>query len=96
MSENDKFSNLLSRLVDEHAPMLDALANGLREIKRKPLVGPHLQLDSFLEAMLSSRISRRVLAEHHINLKNSRPGYIGRYIISYLYSIICCSFLANE
>ncbi len=77
MAENDKFSNLLRRLVDEHAPMLDALANGLREIKRKPLVGPHVQLDTFLEAMLSSRISRRVLAEHHINLNNSRPGYIG-------------------
>ena len=77
MSENEKFSSLLRRLVDEHAPMLDALANGLREIKRKPLVGPHLQLDSFLEAMLSSRISRRVLAEHHINLNNSRTGYIG-------------------
>ncbi|KAL4529578.1 hypothetical protein Ndes2437B_g08849 [Nannochloris sp. 'desiccata'] len=77
LSENEKFSSLLRRLVDEHAPMLDALATGLREIKRKPLVGPHLQLDSFLEAMLSSRISRRVLAEHHINLNNSRPGYIG-------------------
>jgi signal transduction histidine kinase len=77
LADNDKFSKLLRRLVDEHAPMLDALANGLKEIKRKPLVGPHLQLDSFLEAMLSSRISRRVIAEHHINLNNSRPGYIG-------------------
>jgi len=77
MAENEKFSSLLRRLVDEHAPMLDALATGLREIKKKPLVGPHLHLDSFLEAMLSSRISRRVLAEHHINLNNRRPGYIG-------------------
>jgi [3-methyl-2-oxobutanoate dehydrogenase (acetyl-transferring)] kinase len=77
MAENEKFSSLLRRLVDEHAPMLDALATGLREIKRKPLVGPHLHLDSFLEAMLSSRISRRVLAEHHINLHNRRPGYVG-------------------
>lgn len=57
--------------------MLDALANGLREIKRKPLVGPHLHLDSFLEAMLRSRISRRVLAEQHININNGRRGYIG-------------------
>ena len=57
--------------------MLDALANGLREIKRKPLVGPHLHLDSFLEAMLRSRISRRVLAEQHININNGRAGYIG-------------------
>lgn len=57
--------------------MLDALANGLRDVRRKPLVGEHLHLDPFLEAMLRSRISRRVLAEHHINLANGRPGYIG-------------------
>lgn len=57
--------------------MLDALANGLREIRRKPLVGPHLHLDKFLEAMLRSRISRRVLAEQHININNGRNGYIG-------------------
>lgn len=59
------------------APMLDALANGLREIRKKPLVGPHLHLDKFLEAMLRSRISRRVLAEQHININNGRSGYIG-------------------
>jgi len=68
---------LLRRLVDEHSPLLDSLANGLREIRQKPLVGEHLRLDPFLEAMLRSRISRRVLAEHHINLANGRPGYIG-------------------
>ena len=77
MAENQQFTSLLRRLVDEHAPMLDALATGMREIKRKPLVGPHLQLDTFLEAMLRSRISRRVLAEQHININNGRPGYIG-------------------
>ena len=35
------------------------------------------QLDAFLENMLRSRISRRVMAEQHINLTNQRPGYIG-------------------
>ena len=54
------------------APMLDALAAGLRECADKPLVGPKLQLDGFLNNMLRSRISRRVLAEQHINLANKR------------------------
>lgn len=35
------------------------------------------QLDGFLENMLRSRISRRVMAEQHINLTHQRPGYIG-------------------
>ena len=56
--------------------MLDALAAGLRECNSKAFVGPKLQLNGFLENMLTSRISRRVLAEQHINLHNRRctPG----------------------
>ena len=70
-------SNALLYYTSPTAPMLDALANGLREIKAKPLIGPHLHLDSLLEAMLRSRISRRILAEQHININNGRDGYIG-------------------
>lgn len=39
----------------EPAPMLDALAAGLRECWSKPLVGDKLQLDSFLDGLLRSR-----------------------------------------
>ncbi len=59
------------------APMLDALAAGFKECKLKPIVGPKLQLDGFLDGMLRSRISRRIMAEQHICLANSRPGFIG-------------------
>ncbi|GFH16423.1 protein-serine/threonine kinase, partial [Haematococcus lacustris] len=57
--------------------MLDTLAHGLREVKRKQLVGPCLQLDPFFESLLRSRISRRVLAEQHLQLGLRRPGYVG-------------------
>ncbi|KAL4853660.1 [3-methyl-2-oxobutanoate dehydrogenase [lipoamide]] kinase [Chlorella vulgaris] len=77
MQQNDHFVKLLRRLVDEHSPMLDALAQGMREVRSKPIVGEQLQLDGFLENMLRSRISRRVMAEQHINLTHQRPGYIG-------------------
>jgi [3-methyl-2-oxobutanoate dehydrogenase (acetyl-transferring)] kinase len=71
------FSALLRRLVEEHAPMLDALAAGLREAAARPFTGPRLALDPFLDGMLRSRISRRVLAEHVIGLADRRPGHIG-------------------
>jgi [3-methyl-2-oxobutanoate dehydrogenase (acetyl-transferring)] kinase len=71
------FTALLRRLVEEHAPMLDALAAGLREAAARPFTGPRLALDPFLDGMLRSRISRRVLAEHVIGLGDRRPGYIG-------------------
>ena len=41
----------------------------------------NLQLDGFLENMLRSRISRRVMAEQHINLTHQRPGYIGAPVV---------------
>jgi hypothetical protein len=57
--------------------MLDALATGLRECRSKELVGGALRLDAFFDAMLRSRISRRVIAEQHLHLGKQRPGYIG-------------------
>lgn len=54
------------------APMLDALACGVHECRSKPVAGERLELDKFLDNMLRSRISRRVIAEHHINLHTRR------------------------
>ena len=57
------------------APMLDALATGLREVRSKPVVGELLAMDAFLQNMLRSRITRRVLAEQHINIVNTRHAW---------------------
>lgn len=54
--------------------MLDALAAGLRECRSKPFTGERLHLDGFLDNMLRSRISRRVIAEQHIHLNTRRWG----------------------
>ena len=54
------------------APMLDALAAGFRECKQKRLVGPKLELDSFLDGMLRSRISRRCAPG--AVARNPKPG----------------------
>jgi len=56
--------------------MLDSLAQGLREAKARALVGPALQLDSFLDSMLRSRITRRVLAEQHLQISGGGGGIV--------------------
>ncbi|KAK3268610.1 hypothetical protein CYMTET_22899 [Cymbomonas tetramitiformis] len=77
VEDNLEFTNVLKRMVDEHAPMVTALANGVRECRSKPMVGEKLEMDGFLDNMLRSRISRRVLAEQHISLNTRREGYVG-------------------
>jgi len=57
--------------------MLDSLAHGLRECASKPIIGARLNLDAFLDNMLRSRISRRVLAEQHIKLSRPTTNHIG-------------------
>ncbi|QDZ22725.1 pyruvate dehydrogenase kinase [Chloropicon primus] len=74
---NADFTVLLKRLVDEHGPMVEALAAGLRECKSKPFIGDQLKLDSFLNSMLTSRISRRILAEQHVALQQKRQNFVG-------------------
>ncbi|KAF9534300.1 alpha-ketoacid dehydrogenase kinase N-terminal domain-containing protein [Crepidotus variabilis] len=72
LDENEKFCEFLGGLLNEHAPVIPNITLGLS------LASPHLppeSLDSFMRRMLVSRISRRVLAEHHIALSE---GFVGR------------------
>lgn len=87
LEENQEYTQILRQHLDQHAPMLDSLAQGLRECKSKELVGPALALDGFFDSMLRSRISRRVLAEQHLHINNKRPAYIG---------IVCTDLDVND
>lgn len=71
LKENERFCTFLQGLLDEHAVVIPNLSLGLT------LASPHLppdQLDAFMRRMLVSRISRRVLAEHHIALSDTVAG----------------------
>ncbi|KAH9951574.1 alpha-ketoacid dehydrogenase kinase, partial [Amylocystis lapponica] len=68
LSENDAYCVFLRDLLDEHKAVIPNLSLGLS------LASPYLapdRLDSFMRRMLVSRISRRVLAEHHIALSKA-------------------------
>ncbi|KAJ7276430.1 alpha-ketoacid dehydrogenase kinase [Mycena haematopus] len=71
LQDNVAFCRFLSDILHEHSTVIPTLALGLS------LSSPHLSpddLDSFMRRMLVSRISRRVLAEHHIALSEIRSG----------------------
>ncbi|CAL1700654.1 unnamed protein product [Somion occarium] len=65
LAENDAFCQFLRGLLNEHAVVIPNLSLGLS--LSSPYLAPE-RLDAFMRRMLVSRISRRVLAEHHIAL----------------------------
>ncbi|KAK7049499.1 putative protein kinase [Paramarasmius palmivorus] len=71
--DNQEFCRFLTSILDEHAVVIPNLSLGLS--LSSPYLPPEV-LDSFMKRMLVSRISRRVLAEHHIALSEA---YIGQY-----------------
>lgn len=71
LKENEDFCNFLSVLLDEHASVIPNLSLGLS--LSSPYLPPE-KLDAFMRRMLISRISRRVLAEHHIALSEMYGG----------------------
>ncbi|SPO39461.1 related to branched chain alpha-ketoacid dehydrogenase kinase [Pseudozyma flocculosa] len=68
MDDNERFCNLLKGLLDDHLTIIPSLTIGIVESSHH--LPPH-QLDKFMERMLRSRISRRVLAEQHIALSEA-------------------------
>ncbi|KAJ7179112.1 hypothetical protein C8R46DRAFT_1072493 [Mycena filopes] len=71
LEENAAFCRFLSTILREHSTVIPSLSLGLS------LASPHFSpddLDSFMRRMLVSRISRRVLAEHHIALSEIHSG----------------------
>ncbi|KII95169.1 hypothetical protein PLICRDRAFT_34004 [Plicaturopsis crispa FD-325 SS-3] len=68
LADNDAFCTFLANILDEHGTVIPNLSLGLS--LSSPYLPPE-QLDAFMRRMLVSRISRRVLAEHHLALSKS-------------------------
>ncbi|KAI8346441.1 pyruvate dehydrogenase kinase [Mortierella sp. GBAus27b] len=83
LEENDTFCELIKGLLNDHLVVIPQLALGIMESSKHI---PAEQVDRFMNKMLRSRISRRVLAEQHISLTSNfnspnhmmtDRGYIG-------------------
>ncbi|KAF2746179.1 alpha-ketoacid dehydrogenase kinase [Sporormia fimetaria CBS 119925] len=65
LDDNDHYCKLLEETLKEHASVIPQLAIGMLEVQG--LMKPE-QTDRFMNTMLKSRISRRVIAEQHLAL----------------------------
>lgn len=69
------FSQLLSKLLDDHRDVVTSLAKAFHEVK--PLIDYSI-LGALTDRTLTSRLGIRLLAEHHIGLQcEKKPNYIG-------------------
>ncbi|KAF9652219.1 alpha-ketoacid dehydrogenase kinase [Thelephora ganbajun] len=71
LEDNTAFCVFLREILDEHGPVIPSLSLGLSLSSQ--YLAPE-RLDSFMRRMLVSRISRRVLAEHHLALSSAFHG----------------------
>lgn len=73
--ENEVFCEILQESLDAHLVVIPQLAKGIIECEQQQ---QHImsmdKLDQFMNATLRSRISRRVLTEHHLVLSNKRKS----------------------
>lgn len=68
LEDNDKFCSVIRRTLREHLPVIPKLAMGVLEcgdLMRSE------DLDRFMNTILRSRISRRVIAEQHLSLTDT-------------------------
>ncbi|KAF2467923.1 alpha-ketoacid dehydrogenase kinase [Lindgomyces ingoldianus] len=65
LEDNDKYCKVLEETLKEHATVIPRLAIGVLEVRG--LMKPE-ETDKFMNTMLRSRISRRVIAEQHLAL----------------------------
>jgi hypothetical protein len=73
--ENEKFCEILQESLDAHLVVIPQLAKGINECEQQHNnIMSMDRLDRFMNATLRSRISRRVLTEHHLVLSGKRKS----------------------
>lgn len=69
------YSRKLKELLEDHQNVVTQLAAGFRECRR------HIQNEElvvrFLDKTLTSRLGIRMLAQHHLSLRESKSNYVG-------------------
>ena len=68
VATNEHFCETLSKALRENLPVVELLGQGVREAMQV-VSRRSLHIDSFLDNMLASRITQRVMAEQHLTLR---------------------------
>ncbi|GAB1604579.1 3-methyl-2-oxobutanoate dehydrogenase [lipoamide] kinase, mitochondrial-like [Argonauta hians] len=73
--DEQRYSQTLKSLLDDHKDVVSLLAEGLGESRK------HIKEDNlikiFLDRTLTSRLGIRMLAEHHLAMHEEKPNHVG-------------------
>jgi len=79
-SEDEDFTNLLTRIFEEHSEVIQAMALGVQDLMAELGEGyeeVQPQVDAILRRFFMARIGLRFLLQHHIESFRSREGHSG-------------------
>lgn len=75
LESEKRFSAKLRRLLNAHKDVVTQLAEGFRECRK--YIEDEEIVTFFLDDTLTSRLGMRILVEHHLELHDEKPNYIG-------------------
>eukprot|EP00388_Colpodella_angusta_P039607 GDKK01047813.1.p1 GENE.GDKK01047813.1~~GDKK01047813.1.p1 ORF type:complete len:412 (+),score=97.77 GDKK01047813.1:1-1236(+) len=73
--QEEDFAKVIDVAIKDHGIVIDLMREGVRDIRQAcPDLANNTILDPFLERLFSTRISRRVILEHHLALRALANG----------------------
>lgn len=79
-ADEERFSGVLKELLNDHKDVVSELAAGFRECRRH--IKDEELVRKYLDRNLTSRLGMRMLATHHLHLKDQTDDHIGIINIS--------------
>ncbi|KAL3856503.1 hypothetical protein ACJMK2_011254 [Sinanodonta woodiana] len=71
----EQYSRLLHNLLDDFRDVLTLMAEGFAECRKH--IKDEDMIRQFLDRTLTSRLSIRLLCEHHLSLRDEKPNHVG-------------------
>lgn len=81
LQEEEKFSETLRQLLDDHKDVVTMLAEGFAQVRKH--ISDESLIKTFLDRTLTSRLGIRMLAEHHLSLQDEKPNHVGIVSIAF-------------
>lgn len=75
LKDEEKYSDLLRQLLDDHKDVVTHLAEGFAQVRKH--ITDETLIKTFLDRTLTSRLGIRMLAEHHLSLHDEKPNHVG-------------------
>lgn len=75
LQEEEKYSETLRGLLDDHKDVVTMLAEGFSQVRKH--ISDETMIRTFLDRTLTSRLGIRMLCEHHLLLHDEKPNHVG-------------------